>query len=158
VLFADRAEHALAAAERRGETAALVYLDLDGFKAVNDRFGHETGDRVLVAVAERLREWVRAGDTLARLSGDEFVLLVEDAKGEAGALAAGARLLDALRSPLRLGSDGEAVSVSASAGVALSAPGDTVDELLRRADAAMYGAKADGKDRCALAPPVRSRV
>lgn len=144
-LFAERLAQALDRARVRGTSAAVLYVDLDDFKQVNDRFGHEAGDRLLVAVAERLRTVARGGDTVARLGGDEFAVLLEDLDGESGAKAVGDRLAARLRAPVRL--KGEAVSARASVGIAMARPGVVPDELLRQSDAAMYAAKRAGKGR-----------
>jgi diguanylate cyclase (GGDEF)-like protein/PAS domain S-box-containing protein len=141
-LFRDRLGHALARAARDGRTTAVLYLDLDDFKAVNDRFGHGEGDTLLIAVAERLRSVTRAADTVARLGGDEFAVIVEETEPQAADRAA-ARLLEALTAPFQVG--GEDVDARASIGIALQTRAmEDGDELLRRADIAMYAAKARG--------------
>lgn len=141
-LFRDRLGHALARAARGGRTTAVLYLDLDDFKAVNDRFGHVEGDRLLVAVAERLRTSTRASDTVARLGGDEFAVIVEETDSSAAGRAAG-RLLEALEPAFGVG--GTEVEVRASIGIAVQTRArEDGDELLRRADIAMYAAKAGG--------------
>jgi diguanylate cyclase (GGDEF)-like protein len=117
--------------------SAVLLLDLDEFKAVNDELGHHVGDQLLVAVADRLRGCVRPGDTVARLGGDEFVVLLADTT-TAGAVATARRILDALREPLQV--DGHALSACASIGIA-AGPSEEFDALLRDADAAMYQAK-----------------
>jgi diguanylate cyclase (GGDEF)-like protein/PAS domain S-box-containing protein len=143
-LFRDRLGHALARASRGARPTAVLYLDIDDFKAVNDRFGHAEGDRLLVAVAERLRAATRAGDTVARLGGDEFAVIVEESD-PAEAQAAADRILAALRQPFDLG-DRE-TAVRASIGIAIhDIDGGDADEVLRRADIAMYAAKARGGD------------
>lgn len=142
VLFMERIEHALARARRRMSALSVVFVDLDGFKGVNDTLGHEAGDELLVAVAERLRESLRAEDTVARLGGDEFGIVIEDT-GRAEAVQAAERLVRVLETSLCLRA-GE-VSISASIGVATRLADEEVDELLRQADAAMYAAKARGK-------------
>ncbi|GAB3468105.1 EAL domain-containing protein [Kineococcus endophyticus] len=145
VLLFDRLDQALSSARRRGRGVAVLFVDLDRFKAVNDTFGHAAGDRVLAAVAARMRAELRDGDTLARLSGDEFVVVCDDlpATDDEGRQrdvdAVQARLRRALAPPVRLG-DVDVV-VSASTGVAHSGPGSTAEELLSEADAAMYRAK-----------------
>ena len=144
LLLAKRLEQAIAREGRRGGSVAVLFIDLDGFKTVNDGFGHETGDRLLVAVAGWLGEVLRDGDTLARFGGDEFILLVEDAGGKAGAARVAERVAAALDRPIAL-SGGREVRISASIGIAMSSPGATAEELLRRADRAMYRAKARGK-------------
>ena len=145
-LLGDRLEQALARARRLGKNLAVCYLDLDGFKPVNDQFGHEGGDRLLVEIARRLQSMSRADDTVARLGGDEFVLLWNDIEAEADCFQALERILAAVSAPVNL--DGIPVSVSASIGVTLY-PDDDVDadSLLRHADHAMYSAKQLGKNR-----------
>jgi diguanylate cyclase (GGDEF)-like protein len=123
---------------------AVVFLDLDHFKLINDSMGHDRGDQLLRAVAERIRDSVRPGDTVARFGGDEFTILFEEVADAGGAREAAARTLTALSLPFEL-DDGE-VFVSASVGVALSSTGhDTPALLLRNADAAMYRAKERGR-------------
>ncbi|HEY4410029.1 MAG TPA: diguanylate cyclase, partial [Acidimicrobiia bacterium] len=150
-LFRDRVGHALARAQRRPATSAVLFVDLDKFKDVNDSLGHSAGDQLLTTVADRLRAVVRPGDTVARLGGDEFAVLVEDIAGEDDAVAMSERLLAALAAPFVL--RGKEVSAGASIGIALSIPGDSVDELLRNADVAMYTAKGAGRGRAALFAP-----
>ena len=143
-LFMDRLEHALERRRRTGRATAVLFLDLDDLKAVNDGHGHEAGDMLLVSVADRLRSALRTQDTLARLGGDEFAVLAEEVEGEEGAVQVAERLLERLRAPIRLGSAD--LVVTASIGVALSAPGASrPPDLLRAADAAMYAAKSAGK-------------
>ena len=144
LLFFDRVQHAMARSRRRnGRPPAVLYLDLDGFKDVNDHFGHATGDLLLVRVAERLRSCVRADETVARLGGDEFALVIDDADGRAAHVVA-KRLLDVLTQPYELGD--VKVTLGASIGIAHAEPdADTVDTIVRRADACMYRAKAGGK-------------
>ncbi|MGH8895243.1 MAG: putative bifunctional diguanylate cyclase/phosphodiesterase, partial [Actinomycetes bacterium] len=144
-LFLDRVEQAVIRAQRSGATLAVLFLDLDGFKGVNDRFGHAEGDELLKAVAERLLGCVRAEDSVARLGGDEFAVLVEgvDDVRELDALCQ--RLLGALRREITI--VGHDVVVGASIGVALADRHDDAAGLLRNADMAMYRAKALGKDR-----------
>jgi diguanylate cyclase (GGDEF)-like protein/PAS domain S-box-containing protein len=150
-LFRDRVEHALSRATREG-SAAVLFIDVDDFKNVNDTLGHASGDRMLALVAERLRGCVRPGDTAARLGGDEFGVLLEDVRDPDVAVAAATRVLSALEHPLPLG--GRDVPVRASVGIALAEPAvASADELLRNADIAMYAAKADGKSRLRLFEP-----
>ena len=146
-LFMDRLEQAIARTARSGRHAAALFADLDNFKDVNDSLGHEAGDRLLIAVAERLRGCLRNEDTLARFGGDEFVVLLEDATGGGVAVRLAERLLECLAPPFSLA--GERVFVSASIGVALHGPSDSdrVEVFLSRADAAMYEAKRHGKAR-----------
>jgi diguanylate cyclase (GGDEF)-like protein/PAS domain S-box-containing protein len=135
----ERLHDALSAARRRDSSVSLVYCDLDGFKSVNDRYGHLAGDHVLRRTADRLLTATRAGDTVARMGGDEFVILVED--GEARSLRALlTRIQEALSLPIELPT-GEEVSISLTAGAATADGGSDVDDLLGRADAAMYAAK-----------------
>ena len=141
-LLLDRARQALA--RRRPGAVALLFIDLDGFKAVNDRFGHSAGDRLLADVARRLRGVVRPSDTVARVGGDEFVVLCEDLADEGEAVGVATRIEQAVAEPFRLGG-GEA-KVGASVGIALATEGEGDPEtLLRDADTAMYRAKQLGK-------------
>ncbi len=142
-LFLDRVEHALRRRGRADERLAVMLIDLDDFKLVNDTRGHAVGDALLVAVGERLRRSLRAGDTAARLGGDEFAVLAEGLRtdGEAGLLAE--RVLAALREPYEIGD--EPMVACASVGVATSGWGAKAAELLRQADLAMYAAKDAGK-------------
>jgi diguanylate cyclase (GGDEF)-like protein len=138
-LFVDRMDHALARTDRSDGCHSVIYLDLDGFKGVNDELGHAAGDELLVETARRLRDGVRPGDTVARLGGDEFAILLEDTDEPVAACVA-ERVLQELGRPVRL-LDRE-LTVHASAGIASSAAGKmAADELLRRADDAMYEAK-----------------
>jgi diguanylate cyclase (GGDEF)-like protein/PAS domain S-box-containing protein len=143
-LFTDRVDHAIQGWARDASTTAVLLLDLDEFKTVNDSLGHTAGDALLVAVAARLQSVLRAGDTAARLGGDEFAILLEHLGGteEVGDLAQ--RVIDALATPFCL--SGKEVFIHASVGIAMSgAGGSSADELLRNADAAMYRAKSQGK-------------
>jgi len=142
-VFADRLEHALS--YRRHQALAILYCDLDGFKAVNDRFGHQTGDALLKAVAERLRVCARPSDTLARLGGDEFAVLLEELGGDDDPVEVARRILDALSSPFTV--DSQVIRVQVSVGIAKGQPGLSASDLMRNADTAMYRAKALGKDR-----------
>jgi diguanylate cyclase (GGDEF)-like protein len=145
-LFGDRVEHALARSGRSGSMIAVLFLDLDDFKTVNDRFGHQAGDHMLRAIAERLMGIVRPGDTAARLGGDEFAVLLEDVHGPDDARLVAERLIQAIRTPTKLG-DVDAL-VGASIGIALpTAGGERAPDLLRNADFAMYRAKGAGKGR-----------
>ena len=145
-LFRDRLEHALARATRSKSSLAVLFLDLDDFKLINDSLGHTTGDALLVAVAGRLSESLRSGDTAARFGGDEFAVLLEETSSPEEACQAAERLISALRAPLVIG-DHE-IQVCASVGVALSQAGrEDPTELMQAADVAMYAAKAHGKGR-----------
>lgn len=143
-LFMDRLEHTLARAERQEAKPAVLFLDLDNFKNVNDSLGHEAGDRVLVALAERLRACVRPGDTVARLGGDEFTVLLDRA-GEVEARRVAERILQGLGAPVTI--DGRQFRLTPSIGVSLGGAGTRPADLLRNADAAMYEAKRAGKAR-----------
>ncbi len=153
-LFQDRLEHALARAGRDDGAVAVLFLDLDDFKVVNDSLGHEAGDRLLVEVAGRVRGCLRPGDTAARLGGDEFAVLLEGVAGEGEALRVADRIGDALGTPVSLGAgESHEARANASVGVALGRPGQRAGDLLRNADVAMYGAKARGKARHELFDP-----
>jgi diguanylate cyclase (GGDEF)-like protein len=146
-LYVERANQALARASRQGQRIALLSLDLDGFKDVNDTLGHDAGDQLLVEVGCRLKETLRESDTAARLGGDEFGILLEDVEGISAAKRAAARLGASLREPFVV-SDHH-VPVSASIGVALHEPANddkTAKQLLKEADVALYAAKEAGKD------------
>ncbi len=145
-LFTDRLAQALHRLDRRERVLAVLFVDLDRFKAINDRFGHAAGDETLLAVGYRLREVLRPHDTLARLGGDEFVVLCEDLDDDRAAVRVAERVLAALDRPILCG-DHTVVS-SASIGIALTRRSDvTPDALLRDADMAMYRAKETGRNR-----------
>lgn len=140
VLFGDRVEHALERARRSGGRIAVLFVDLDRFKSVNDSFGHPGGDEVLVEVARRIRGALRAEDTVARFGGDEFTILLEGLREPAEAERAAERVLGSLEAPFTL--QGTEFQLHASVGITVGPEGvDGVDGLLRRADAAMYRAK-----------------
>ncbi|MBV8783196.1 MAG: EAL domain-containing protein [Gammaproteobacteria bacterium] len=144
-LFRDRVQHALTLAQRGQSSVAVMFLDLDNFKNINDSLGHDAGDRLLQAVAQRIVKTTRSSDTVARLGGDEFAVLVEGiVKSTEGERLADA-LIAALDLPFTL--DGMEVRVGASIGVAFSAPDAGTESLLSNADIAMYHAKAAGKNR-----------
>ena len=151
-LFSDRLSQALARGEGRGgegggKEVAVLFMDLDNFKYVNDSLGHGAGDELLVAVAERLRKALRPEDTVARLGGDEFAMLLESVGDRSRAKRVAGRVIKALRSPFALGA-GRDVFATPSIGVALGEPGRaSAADLLRRADVAMYRAKRGGKAR-----------
>ncbi len=148
-LFRARLDNALRATGGPRDPVVVLFVDLDGFKEINDRFGHEAGDRALQIVAGRLERCVRAGDTVARLGGDEFTVLLPAAT-EADAVRVATSILQVLQRPL--GVDGGEATISASVGIALGTPGrDTSEDLLRRADRAQYRAKASGKADYAVA-------
>ena len=144
-LFLDRVSHALERSRREVNTIAVLFLDLDGFKGVNDSLGHARGDELLVLIAERLAMCLRPGDTVARLGGDEFAVLLETVEDPSDAINTGRRLREVLSDPFMI--DGREVLVQGSIGIAATDDGhSTADELLRNADLAMYRAKtgADG--------------
>lgn len=147
VLLADRLHQAMAQAQRRGQRLAVAYIDLDGFKAINDKYGHEAGDQVLVALAACMKQALRDGDTLARLGGDEFVAVLLDLPDIETSIPSLSRLLAAAAQPVLLGE--HALQVSASLGVTFypQAQEADPDQLLRQADHAMYQAKLAGKNR-----------
>jgi diguanylate cyclase (GGDEF)-like protein/PAS domain S-box-containing protein len=141
-LLRDRLQHAVAKSARRARATAVLFVDLDNFKEVNDRYGHSTGDAVLMELGRRLRTAIRPGDTVARFGGDEFVAVCEDVDEEAVRMVGG-RILEAIRMPVRTG--GAEHWLSASVGIALG--GEDPDVLLDNADAAAYRAKAAGRGR-----------
>ena len=159
-LFGDRLRHAHALARESGRRYAVAVADLDDFKGINDGLGHATGDQVLIQVARRTREAVRAIDTTARLGGDEFAILFEDAEDEAAILAATANALDSIARPIELGDlDRGPLRLTACMGLALSAPGVDEDEVLRQADLALYHAKEHGKGRLvSYVPGMQSEI
>lgn len=143
---------ALAGALRQSQPGALLMVDLDHFKVVNDSLGHSAGDELLKCVAQRLRDSLRAGDMVARLGGDEFAVLMTHSGDAAEASILAQRLIDALQSPIDV--QGRHLRVGASVGVALFGPGEIgVDDLLVQADTALYAAKEDGRGRHALYSP-----
>jgi diguanylate cyclase (GGDEF)-like protein len=149
VLFHERVQHAL---DRRGSRSAVLFVDLDGFKEVNDAHGHAAGDRVLIAAADRMRTCLRPGDTAARLSGDEFAILLEDIADTETACRVGARVVEMFGVPFSLGHD--EVMVGASCGIAVSEGHGRADVLLANADKAMYKVKSEGKGRYTLYEPM----
>jgi diguanylate cyclase (GGDEF)-like protein len=143
-LFMDRLAQATARSSRHGRMIAMLFLDLDDFKLVNDRFGHPAGDALLAAVGERLRNVVRASDTVARLGGDEFALLLEDLSDRDAARIVAKRVIDVLGYPLLFG--GNRLESAVSIGIAYASGGDPgAEELLHLADAALYQAKRGSK-------------
>lgn len=144
-LFHDRVEQAIQMADREGHRIALLFLDLDGFKDVNDSLGHSQGDQLLTAVAERLGSAMRESDTLARIGGDEFMVLFNGLTDDETAGTAAARLLDVFRTAFEVA--GHEVFTTASAGISVyPRDGGSVETLIQHADAAMYDAKAAGKN------------
>ena len=152
ILFQDRVAHAIARAQRRPQQVAVLFLDLDEFKDVNDSLGHQAGDTVLQVVADRLRAGVRTADTVARLGGDEFAILVEDAEGPEYVTKLAERLLDEVHRPIVV--DDVRLAIGASVGIVLAdEETDDADGLVRDADIAMYAAKELGKDRVEIFHP-----
>jgi diguanylate cyclase (GGDEF)-like protein len=150
VLFFDRLDHAIRRLQRAHAPLAVLFLDFDGFKSVNDRFGHAGGDEVLRRAADRVAAALRAEDTVARFGGDELVVLSEHVAGAEGSALIAERILEQLRSPILL--DGEQLTLSASIGICVApVEGATRDALLDTADAAMYRAKAAGPGRYVIA-------
>ncbi len=143
LLLTERVEHALHLAQREGSRFAILFLDLDRFKQINDSLGHLFGDRVLIEVAQRLKGCLRQTDTLSRLGGDEFVIHLHEADARAAEVTA-QRILDALARPIEL--DGMNFTISCSMGIAMQPDdGRTLDELIKHADTAMYRVKERGK-------------
>lgn len=150
-LFLDRLAHALTRATRRGETIAVLFMDLDRFKVINDSLGHSAGDALLVSIARRLAKQLRPSDTVARLGGDEFALLVEGISGPADALRVADDVLETIRQPIAI--DGNELVMAASIGITLSTPDQAStdpDHLLRDGDIAMYQAKTAGGGHAVL--------
>ena len=145
-LLEDRLQQAVGQARRKQTMAAVMLVDLDGFKLVNDRFGHRMGDRVLAAVAARLRRCVRETDTVARMGGDEFVVVLSDQRNLEDSSTVAEKILSTVAEPIPLG--GQTFEIGASIGISLyPRDGATADELLRQADVAMYQVKEAGKNR-----------
>ncbi len=155
-LFRDRVEHAVAVSKRNGRGVAVMFVDLDNFKKINDSFGHAQGDRVLHKSAQRLVKATRNGDTVARLGGDEFAVLLENLTSKEQVIEIAARIVASLQESLDL--PGTDMRVAASVGVAFATPDDGVEELMRNADVAMYSAKAQGKGRYTVYEPAMQRA
>lgn len=156
VLLEDRLLHAMSRTKRNKKKLAVIFLDLDDFKRINDSFGHQAGDLLLQIVAQRLTACVRAEDTVARLGGDEFVLLLEEIGAKDDVALVVTKLLDALSQPVSL--EGREVKVGSSIGISLfPGDGDEADDLIRHADLAMYQAKMQGNaGYCFYAAPAQS--
>ncbi|MBV5299777.1 MAG: PAS domain S-box protein, partial [Rhodoferax sp.] len=150
VLLADRLQQAMAQAQRRHQQVAVAFLDLDGFKAINDHYGHVTGDQVLITLAKRMQEALREGDTLARIGGDEFVAVLIDLEDTSSSVPLLNRMLAAAALPVPVGE--LAPQVSASLGITFYPQAQDIDadQLMRQADQAMYQAKVAGKNRYCL--------
>lgn len=148
-LFYDRLAQAIAAASRYGTTLAVLFLDLDGFKAINDTLGHTAGDRLLQEIARRITSLVRKSDTAARIGGDEFCVILSQVARASDAVTVAENMLRRIREPLTLG--GGERCVAASIGIAVyPGDGELADTLVRNADTAMYHAKQQGGDRYAF--------
>jgi diguanylate cyclase (GGDEF)-like protein/PAS domain S-box-containing protein len=150
-LFRDRVEHALVRAGRSDSHLAVLFLDLDNFKTVNDSLGHNAGDELLVAMADRLGSCLRPEDTAARMGGDEFAVLLEDLPDKRDATELAGRVLETLQRPLTIA--GREMFIGVSVGIAFGVPGTDSDQLLRNADLAMYTAKSRGKGRYEIFEP-----
>jgi diguanylate cyclase (GGDEF)-like protein/PAS domain S-box-containing protein len=150
-LFKDRVQHALTLTQRGSRTVAVLFLDLDNFKIINDSLGHDAGDRLLQAVAQRIVKSTRSSDTVARLGGDEFAILLERVASAEEVTVVAASLIDTLGQPFSL--NAVEVRVAASIGVAFSSAAAGTESLLGNADIAMYHAKAAGKNRYAVFEP-----
>jgi diguanylate cyclase (GGDEF)-like protein/PAS domain S-box-containing protein len=147
-LFFDRLEHAVHRTRRSADDIAVLFMDLDSFKTVNDGLGHAAGDRLLVEIGRRVERCVRAGDTAARLGGDEFAVLLENLAGPDQPLAVAGRIITAIEQPMIL--DGKEVTPSLSIGIAYSGAAADAEQLLRNADLAMYTAKSRGRGQFAV--------
>ncbi len=156
-LLRERLGQAFARAQRANHGVGLLFLDLDGFKLINDSLGHQAGDRLLVRVAERLRGCVREGDTVARLGGDEFTFVVEPLQAPEDAAGVAGQVLEALQAPFELG--GRSLHVTGSIGISCyPEDGKSAEELLQHADTAMYQAKAQGKSYRFFTPSMNAAV
>jgi diguanylate cyclase (GGDEF)-like protein len=153
----DRLEMACAHARRAHQRVGVLFIDLDAFKAANDRFGHSAGDEVLKTAAVRLQSCVRSSDTVARWGGDEFVVVLTDITHPSAAVRVGDEIITAVKQPIFYG--GRPILIGASVGIALF-PDDSAESetILRCADRAMYAAKQRGKNRCARYTPSSQRV
>lgn len=155
-LFQDRLAHAVAASRRNGLYGAILFLDLDNFKALNDTHGHDAGDRLLVEIAQRLRSKLREGDTVARIGGDEFVMILEGLDmSEHAAAALAEQISDKLKQTIahRVAAAGAEFQCTSSIGVRLFGPGESVEDLLKQADRALYQAKSAGRNQVRLFDP-----
>jgi diguanylate cyclase (GGDEF)-like protein len=142
-LLVDRIQHALARAERNPEAVAVLFVDLDRFKPINDVLGHDVGDDILIEVSRRIESSLRPGDTVARLAGDEFVVVLEDITSRAEAAHVASRIVEELNRPYEV--VGDRVTMTASVGIAFGTPGEVdAEDLVRRADMAMYRVKSRG--------------
>ncbi|HWA37984.1 MAG TPA: diguanylate cyclase [Burkholderiales bacterium] len=153
-LLLERIKRALVRSKRSDRRPALLYLDVDHFKSVNDRLGHAAGDEILKEFAARLERCVREADTVARVGGDEFVVLLEDVADGDGARRVAEKIAAVVQQPSR--AEGQVLAVTASIGVALHDRAENADQWMRRADAALYEAKAAGRDTVRFADQVRT--
>jgi diguanylate cyclase (GGDEF)-like protein len=142
-LIIDRLEHALARSSRLTTHTAVLFVDIDDFKRVNDDLGHAVGDEVLKTLALRMRSSVRSGDTVGRYGGDEFVVICEDLKNRSDALAVANRIVQAV--DVAVPETGDVAVVTASIGLAVASGGDSAEHVIRNADIAMYRAKQRGR-------------
>ncbi|MBL6961494.1 MAG: EAL domain-containing protein [Anaerolineales bacterium] len=158
ILFHDRLEQALARAERRKTIFSVLYLDLDNFKYVNDEYSHDDGDRTLRIIAERIKKCIRNSDTAGRISGDEFLVLLENIENSENAAAISQKILDAISRPIT--SNGPEIMITASIGITIfPEDGKTNVELMQNADIAMYYAKSEGKNSFSFfRPEMKSEI
>ena len=156
LLFRDRLQHAVITSGRSGRRLAILFLDLDGFKAINDTEGHHVGDRLLQQVARKLQTCLRQQDTVARMGGDEFTVLLEDVSGVEAVEQVASKILTTMREPCTL--NGKEYLVTASLGISrLPQDGDDPWDLLQHADAAMYQAKRNGRNQRVFYSPVHAQ-
>ncbi|MFN6963395.1 MAG: EAL domain-containing protein [Pyrinomonadaceae bacterium] len=151
LLFRDRVDHALSKLQRTKSTLAVLFLDLDNFKAINDSLGHAAGDKLLISVAQRLQDCLRHTDTAARLGGDEFAVLLEAMHHPDEAVMIAERIKNVIRQSFSI--EGKEISVGTSIGIAYSSEAIQAEELLRNADLAMYRAKSQGKGHFVVFEP-----
>ena len=143
-MFFDLLRFSISSARRNGTQLAVLFIDLDYFKSINDTYGHAAGDAVLIAVAERLRSVTRESDAVTRLSGDEFGVMIQPVEGEERLALIAQKIIDAVHAPIAFGQ--ETLRIGASIGISVfPAHGDTPEELLHNADAAMYNSKRKGR-------------
>ncbi|MEP6906344.1 MAG: GGDEF domain-containing protein, partial [Gemmatimonadales bacterium] len=144
VLFKDRLEHGIAQAKRHEWVLAVMFVDLDKFKSINDSHGHDVGDSVLKTVSHRLKDGTRSGDTVSRIGGDEFIYLMMEIRDEASVAMVAGKIIDAIQAPMNISLSEPAFEVSIRASIGISMfpkDGTTADALITRADMAMYDAK-----------------
>ena len=156
IVINDNLSQTISRCERTGSSIAVLFIDLDQFKFLNDSLGHQAGDRLLIAVADRLRATIRPGDVVGRFGGDEFVAILGDISSDAECLSFSQRIASTLAEPFSIG-DGRTYTCTACIGIARFTPGATAESLLRHADAAMYRAKAIGRDRVVHYTPEMQR-